>query len=284
METKDYAQKMTAGYYALVIYDQCRPKTMPQADTLFIGTLPAESSWSWGEPIAAPQIIDVETAHPLMQLIDLGDVKFAEARVLKTPPGGTVLVDSHAGPMFAIAPRGAYEDAVLAAEIVGTGDDGERYANTDWPLRLSFPVFVLNTIRYFGTAGMAADTPSVRPGKTVSVRSAESVARIEVRTPGGKVASLSRDTSDTFSFSGTDELGVYQIEEPNQPVRRFAVNLFDSAESNIERRNDVEIGYVEVKGQAVWEPARRELWKVLLLVALGVLCLEWYIYNRRVYV
>ena len=28
----------------------------------------------------------------------------------------------------------------------------------------------------------------------------------------------------------------------------------------------------------------RELWKLLVLAALGLLLLEWYIYNRRVYV
>jgi hypothetical protein len=78
-------------------------------------------------------------------------------------------------------------------------------------------------------------------------------------------------------------LGVYEIDEANQPVRRFAVNLFDSDETQIGARDDVQIGYVEVEGEATWEGARRELWKVLLLVALGVLCLEWYIYNRRVY-
>ena len=46
----------------------------------------------------------------------------------------------------------------------------------------------------------------------------------------------------------------------------------------------VKIGHVEVTGQSHWEPARRELWRILLLAALGVLLLEWYIYNRRVYV
>ena len=43
------------------------------------------------------------------------------------------------------------------------------------------------------------------------------------------------------------------------------------------------VGYVEVKAETRWEPARRETWKFLLVVALGVLLFEWYIYNRRVY-
>ncbi len=218
-----------------------------------------------------------------MQLIDLGDVKFAEGRVLTVPQGGTVLVDSHAGPLFAIAPRGAFEDAVLAADIIGVDAEGQNFANTDWPLRLSFPVFVMNAVRYFGGADSAAAAANVQPGQSVTLRSAESAPELEVRTPAGEVVSLSRDTSDAFSFSGTDALGVYEIEEADQPVRRFAVNLFDSDESRIGSREDVQIGYVEVEGEATWEGARRELWKALLLVALGVLCLEWYIYNRRVY-
>ncbi|MGD9719592.1 MAG: VWA domain-containing protein [Pirellulales bacterium] len=283
LDTREYEQKANAGQYALVIYDQCQPKTMPQADTLMIGGVPPNAGWTLGAAVEAPQIIDVQTAHPLMQLIDMGDVKFAEGHVLTPPRGGKPLVDSHAGTLMAIAPRGPFEDAVLGAPIVGTDDKGARFANTDWPLRLSFPVFVLNAIRYFGEAGTASAGTSVQPGQTVNLRSAVSADRLAVRTPAGKVISLARETSDAFSFSGTDDLGVYEVQEPKQQPRRFAVNLFDVAESNIESRPEVQIGYTEVKGQATWEGSRRELWKLLLLVALGVLCVEWYIYNRRVY-
>jgi hypothetical protein len=283
LDTKDYQSKAAAGYYALVIYDQCRPTQMPQADTLFVGTLPPGTAWSVGEKVEAPQIIDVETAHPLMQLLDLGDVKFAEGSVLRPPAGATVLIDTHAGPLFAIAPREGFEDAVLAAEIVGTSPEGERYANTDWPLRLSFPVFVLNTIGYFGGSQAASAAASAQPGQTIALRAADNAAGLEVRTPSGGRESVARSTGDSYSFSGTDELGVYQVDEPKQQPRRFAVNLFDAAETAIGSRSDIQIGYTEVKGKATWEGARRDLWKLILLVALGVLCLEWYIYNRRVY-
>src|SRR5262249_33464763 len=68
-----------------------------------------------------------------------------------------------------------------------------------------------------------------------------------------------------------------------QPERHFAVNLFDSGESNIEPRPEIQIGYNEVKGQVGWAGARRELWKPLLLGALAVLCFEWDWYCRRVH-
>ena len=62
-------------------------QAMPQANTLFIGALPPGRTWTWGDAVEAPQIIDVETSHPLMQLMDLGDVKFAESRRLAGADG-----------------------------------------------------------------------------------------------------------------------------------------------------------------------------------------------------
>ena len=280
LATKEYEQKAAAGYYSLVIYDQCQPKQMPQADTLSIGALPPLATWTAGAKTAAPQIIDVETAHPLMQLIDLGNVMFAEASPLKPPPGSTVLVTTDAGPLLAIAPRDSFEDAVLSAEIVGVNEQGERYANSDWPLRLSFPVFILNALSYFNDS--AAASASAQPGQSVTLATTGSAETLLVRTPGGKALSLVRDRGEAFRFSGTDELGIYTVEEAGQPARHFAVNLFDSAESDIEPRADIHIGYDKVQAEASWQGARNELWKTLLLGVLGVLCLEWYIYNRRV--
>jgi hypothetical protein len=282
LETQEYQRKAAQGYYALVIYDQCRPMQLPQADTLFIGRLPPSPSWGAGPKAPAPQIIDVETAHPLMQLIDLGNVRFAEALPLKPPAGSTVLISADAGPLFAIGPRDGFEDAVLGGEIVGTNEQGERYANTDWPLRLSFPVFILNALSYFGGAS-ASTAMSIQPGHNVMLRSTGSGESLEVVTPGGKSYALKRERGEAFNFSETDELGVYRIAEPDQPARHFSVNLFDSAESDIDPRQAVQIGYNKVAGETTWQGARSELWKALLLGALVILCGEWYIYNRRVY-
>jgi hypothetical protein len=61
------------------------------------------------------------------------------------------------------------------------------------------------------------------------------------------------------------------------------VNLLDANESNIEPRTDIKIGSDEVAaGEERRQP--RELWKWLALAALGLLLVEWYVYNRRIYV
>jgi hypothetical protein len=143
---------------------------------------------------------------------------------------------------------------------------------------------VLNALAYFGDAAGAGGIQSVQPGQAVALRAAGAGGALAVRTPGGKSISLALAPGETGQFAATDELGVYTIEESGEPPRHFAVNLFDSMESNIPPRDSVEIGHDEIAGTAVWEGGRVELWKLLLVGVLGILCLEWYIYNRRVHV
>jgi hypothetical protein len=284
LETKQYREQAAGGAYDFIIYDQCRPREMPQANTLFIGRLPP-TGWSALEKVVAPQIIDTNAAHPIMQLIELGgDVHFAEGTPLKPPTGSTTLIESSAGVLFAVAPREGFEDAVLGVEILGTNEKGEQYRNTDWPLRLSFPVFVLNVLDYFGGNRESATSASVAPGRLVSLSPTGSADSLTVKTPSGKTVKVTRGQSSVANFTGTDELGIYEVLEGNKVTQRFAVNLFDSFETDIRPREKVRIGYSPIEGQRQWKGARRETWKALLLLAIGVLLLEWYIYNRRVYV
>lgn len=82
--------------------------------------------------------------------------------------------------------------------------------------------------------------------------------------------------------------------ERGEVSKRFAVNLFDRQESDVRLRasqqeagpgvDAIRIGYTDVTAQAGGAPARKELWQLLLVVALVVLLAEWYVYNRRVYI
>ncbi|HEV2971531.1 MAG TPA: VWA domain-containing protein, partial [Pirellulales bacterium] len=273
-----------AGAFDLVIYDRCRPEQMPQANTWFIGAVPPLADWSASDPVVQPQIIDSDRSHPITQGIELGDVDVLEGRPLKAPPGATRLIDSNKGILMAISPREGFEDAVLGIDLLKTDEHGEAYANTNWPIKLSFPLFVSNLLQYFGRNQQASAGASYHPGQPVVLRS-DSAAPLVVRTPSGESAEIPRSRQSTFNFAQTDQLGVYEVREAGKATQQFAVNLFDSRESDIRARTEgsIKIGFSEVTAQSRWEPARREIWKFLLVLALGVLLFEWYIYNRRVY-
>ena len=299
LESKeDYAARAFSGAYDLVIFDRCGPvkaagterAEMPQANTLFIGSLPPpHTGWSAKEEVDMPLILPVSTPHPLMQWIDLRDVHLAKGTPLEVPPGGSALIDSHAGPMLVIAPREGFEDAVLGFVLVDeVAADGktEQYIGTDWMARQSFPVFVLNVFDYLGGGRDLRGSGNVQPGKPVVLEGPMAQARLRVRLPGGGTTDLKGGKLGKFNFTDTEELGPYEVSSEGETIRWFAVNLFHSAESDIrpDRQPAIKIGYVEVEGKTGWEAGRRDTWRWLLLAGLAVLLLEWYIYNRRVYV
>jgi hypothetical protein len=283
---------------------------MPRANTVFVGRLPPALAWlrredASGIPgdndqrperiVVAPQIIDWDRASPLIANVDLSDVEIADSLVVRPPAGGTELIESTAGPVAAIAPRDNYQDVVLGFEIVGRDAAGAATANTNWPIKPAFPTFWLNVLEYLASSSEAQESAAVRPGRTVQLRAPASVERLTVVAPDGRETTVQRSEQGTFPFAGTHQPGVYKVRQGAAVIDRFAVDLFDRAESEIGvrptqdpgsqtmRPADVRIGHVNVAATTDRRPSRREIWKVLLACALFVLVLEWYIYNRRVF-
>jgi hypothetical protein len=281
LETPEYAAQAGAGQFDLCIFDRCQPREMPQANTLFLGALPpASTGWKADAVADVPQIIDTDRAHPLMQLLELGDVLVREAAPLVPPPGGTVLMHSSAGPLLAIAPRQSYEDAVLAFPIF----DDEQVP-TNWPLRLSFPLFTLNALEYLGGRGLdVASREAVRPGDSVLLEQVRTAREIDVKTPQAKQVRVDRADAARPRYDDTDQLGIYEVLADGRLAERFSVNLFDPAESDLRPRTEaaVKLGQAEIREGEATGVSRRHAWKYILLATLGVLLGEWYIYHRRV--
>ena len=74
---------------------------------------------------------------------------------------------------------------------------------------------------------------------------------------------------------------VFPSVQQNRHSRSFAVNLLDTNESNIEPREEIRIGgdTFTAGGET---PQPREIWKFILLLAVGLLTAEWVVYNRRI--
>ena len=173
-----------------------------------------------------------------------------------------MLVDSDAGPLLALAPREGFEDAVLGFALIGDGTMG-----SNWPVRLSFPVFVLNLLEYFGGGRDALNIQNVRPGQSVTFRLDTPATSLTLVPPAGSPLRLSREPEQPFRFAGTERVGVYELQADSQPAARFAVNLLDSEESKIRPRGDqeIQIGHVKVAGERSYEVGRRDVWKLLAL-------------------
>ncbi|HMC65065.1 MAG TPA: BatA and WFA domain-containing protein [Gemmataceae bacterium] len=280
-----YLKGARDGEYDLVIFDRCGPgreDEMPRANTLFIGHPPPPWKLSEQKPLKNPTIKGWINKHPALQnLAALHEIGIEDAfQMSDLPPRTPRLLESERDTTVMLAlSRHSFTDLVMTFSLVT--EDGKW--NTDWPLKPSFPLFLRNVLYVYGNVSDAAGEETKQPGDQKLLRPDVAVDRIEVRSPAGKSQTLDRGSRADFTFGATDQVGVYEVEWNGEIRRSFAVNLLDAEESNLEPKNAIRIGEQRIAaGETRGQP--RDLWKWIVLAALLVLLLEWYIYNRRVYI
>jgi hypothetical protein len=198
----------------------------------------------------------------------------------RVPPRTPRLLESDRDTVLLFTlPRQSYTDLVQTFPLL---DDQGRF-NTTWPLHPSFPLFLRNVAYTLGNVSDAAGEENTQPGQVKTLRPDVPLKEIEVINPAGEVVKLERGTRPDFAFGKTDRVGIYAVRWDGEHRRDFAVNLLDSDESNLEPRPDIQVGEAVVQAGAA-RGTPRDTWKWVALAALGLLMLEWYIYNKRVYI
>ena len=282
----------------LVIFDQCSPKQMPSTNTLFIGSVPPAASgsdaapsesksnvWKFGQPQGPALILDVNRSSPITQYLEMGSVSIVEARTIDPGESGMVLMTSDIGPVFAIAPRGPFQDAVLGFSIVQATNEGVG-VNTDWGIKRSFPVFVYATVEYLGGGITESSSPSVQPGGPIGLVLSKRFKEFKVVSPDGQTTELVRGDESRHTFTKTEVPGIYQVfaKGIEKPVESFCVNLFSSRESDLAVADSIKMGFESVQASGTTIQARKETWRWILLFALALLVIEWIVFNRRVFI
>jgi hypothetical protein len=289
-----YARDLQVGRYDLVIADRYRPENPPEANVLYFGVLPPGPAYARSQPIEQPLILDWDVGHPLMQFVrDLPTVAVLKALAVTPPPGSTVLIESNKGPLAFVAPREGYSDTVVTFALM----DGENF-NTNWYRNISFPLFLFNALQVLGNARESAGDEVHLPGQPVVLRTDTPTDTVKVGAAGGGAATvLTRTPQGTFVDHDTGRIGLYHARWEPDGLFPFAVNLFDGRESDIAPRGlvpegvppdqaeayTIKIGANPVEATAQTQPVRKDGWWPLAIAALAVVLIEWYVYNRRVY-
>ena len=281
METDEYKKRAAAGVDDLIIYDRCKPETMPATNTFFVGELP-DDEWSWDTEMGQVVLIDLDRTHPLMRYLELYSLRIFSGRAIKGPPGTANLVEADIGPMLCLHPRDGFQDLVLGFEIIGNDKDGNVLVNTNWYTERSWPVFVLNLLRYLAGAAEASGAPSYRPGETVRVRVESALAEVEVGRVGADPKTIQTQASGIVEVIETETPGNYRVEAEEKLADLFAVNLFDHRESDLTVAPSIDLGYEAVTATTKGIEVRREYWRLLLLLMLAIIAAEWWLYNKRV--
>jgi hypothetical protein len=283
------------GAYDLVIFDRCAPDSesdMPRANTLFIGRPPPPWKLENQEVIHNPVITGWKTDHPLLH--DLRALYTVEVdlsfKMKNLPPRTPLLIEGRKidvnrnmdTALLVALNRDPFTDLVLTFPILTDAGDW----NTTWPLQSSFPLFLRSLLFWGCHINESATEESLAAGQIKTIRAPDPGTPLEVILPDGTRQRLThspRDPRPDFTFGATEHLGVYHYQQAGMPPQSFAVNLLDAEESNIEPKTSISFGGERVQSGKEEKPPR-ELWKWFALAALCLLMIEWYIYNRRVYI
>jgi hypothetical protein len=301
---------MTLGDFDVIILDRTLPEVetrdaagavtkgpgLPPGRLLVLGAVPPPPVGLIDEgPGEAALMVDWSRDNPALKYAGLADLVIAKSRKVSVVPGSpvTVLASDQNGPAIVEA-----ADGITRALIVPF-DPGE----SDWPLKPGFVLFLASSLSYLADDGASAVGRLVQPGQTLAERLPIGATNVRIAPPqrDAPVQDLFPAADGRIAYGPLRSVGIYTIswtgpagsqdivlndEGGSARVRRaVAVNLLDPAESIINAADTLPLASAIVEAQQREQGrATRNLWPWLLVGALAIIMLEWFVYNRKVHV
>jgi Ca-activated chloride channel homolog len=211
---------------------------------------------------------------PVLRFMAMGDIQVAKGSAFKLAPGSAdkVLGASDHGPI-----------------LVGGAREGRRFValgfdprDSDFVLRIGWPLFVLNTINAF----IEEDTgyvSSFRTGEVWHVAVPGSLDSVTLQDPLGQKHTA--PVSDGRAVFRGELAGFYKLSggPDAAALGEFAANLSDPEESRIQPKKELVLGGKKASAVSVAAVSlRSDVWVYLLLAVIGLSVAEWFTYHRRV--
>ena len=204
----------------LVVFDSVLPRTLPNAPILALAPPAAAASplgLAVGRSIPATGLQSGDDPYALLRDASVKGVAVNQAAPLGVPSWAYAVLRTRGQPVMVAGQNGARREAVL----------GFGLYNTDWALKVSFPIFVQNLLDWLappltGPAGV------YRPGDAVPLAAPANATALWVIDPAGR-RTRAAPPFPAQPFVDTGLPGLYTVEgQTPSGVKRamFPVNSF----------------------------------------------------------
>lgn len=261
--------------FDVIVFDSYSPSTIPKVDSLYFACAPPIDAIqriapSDDEP-ASQRVLTWERDHPLLRYVVLDDVILSGPGRLVVTPQATVMATGQSGPIMAETVQDGVRHVVASFDIL----------NSNWPIKISFPVFLGNTMQTLGLGGLADDAGiAYRTGEIATIP-LEADADLAYTGPVPLNVVRTQGTAVLPIFS---RVGLYSASEKmSPPFDRLGVNLLDIHESDTRTADILNVSTAAGSTTAEVSTFRREVWRWFIWAALAIVLLEWLIYTRRMH-
>lgn len=287
----DYAARPAVADGAdVVVFDDVTPEVVPPPPTsllYFHPTGPASPIAVRGE-VKNPHVTEADEGHPVMRWVTLSDVYMdkSEAFAPDARRGESTLAFSVTDSVIAAKRDGKRKILAIGFSLPAAGRDSA----TDLPMRVAFPMMLVNALDWF--AGDTTDLLTTYPTgsrERVPLDGVVGATEADVRGPDGQLTHTPV-IEGLATFYGA-RVGYYDLaaKAPDGGVLariELAANLASPEESDIAPSAKLTLG--GAGGKQLAEPEAfaishsQKLWIYLLVFAAGLVLVEWITYHRRI--
>ncbi|MFH1676178.1 MAG: BatA and WFA domain-containing protein [bacterium] len=258
--------------YDLTIFPGTTPENLGAGNYVFFD--PQNRDYlpcSVGEKIEHPSITDWDDGHPLLRFVNPGSFDVFSAQKLTLKPGAISLIDTDKTSIMAYGERNYLRALVFPFSVT----------DSDIITRPTFPVLLFNIVSFFRSFSASAN---------FAIRT-QGIGAIKVDALGEEATVTSSDGTEMkfpvdagHVFPDVDKVGVYTLsmdggdEKYSQAV---VANFFDEEESDISAINIPQTSDSATSATRFVLQGEQRLRKWLLVIALIILCGEWFFHHRR---
>lgn len=288
-----------AAEYDVVLLDRWLPtignETLPRGRWIVLGAVPGGvDGLVDGGVGGVTTILDWRTEHPALRPVTLDPLVIGRFRRVSLPEtsNALVLADAAEGPAIVELSGVEFRALVVPWEI----------EQSNWPFQVGFVLFLASGIDYL-SASRASEAEAggasrlFRPGDILADRLPLDAREVDVTLmPGGRPMTTTPTGDGRITHGPLTSIGVYRVRwsgssgatdvrEDGRVSRFYAANLASPEETDVRTAESL---FLASQTLAATDSERqtevRRLWPYLVLIGLGIIILEWFIYNRKVYV
>lgn len=243
-----------------VVFAGWTPPQAPSVPALFLGCEPPGCPFSTRGTMEAPIVTETRKDDPILRWVALKDLNVSRSSVFALGAGDTSLASSLGRALLVSGTKNGVRTVAL----------GFQPQRSDLPLRVAFPILLVNSLRWL--TGHGVESPDdVRTGRRTRLLAA---GNLELAGP---------EHVHVSAHDGSAELTVHHVGfYAGTDGRLVAANLADGRESSLASRP------LEVGTQTLLAPSaaqrlapRMSPWRWLAALALLLIALEWWSFHRR---
>ncbi len=269
----------------VVIFDDHTPAVlpMPPASLMFFHPSGENSPFKITGESSSPHITEIDEGHPVMRWISMSDVNMDKSQVFAPDPKkGESTLAYYVRDSIIVAKRDG-KRKMLAFGFALQSEAGV----TDLPMRVAFPMLLVNALDWF--AGDTTDlltTYATGERQRVPLDGVVGATEAEVKGPDG-ATTHTPVIEGLATFYGA-HVGYYDLAAKTPEGKtlaqiELAANLASTIESDIAPSTELTLGGKKLEAPEAFAVTRsQKLWIYLILLAMGLIIVEWVTYHRRI--